>query len=357
MSTSNCRLAYDNYITSEDQITVSSLKAGIVSTALKVGTGSATISTYGNYTGTTDKEYLIEIDTITSGTEIGQATFRWSCGDGWEAEGVVTRSTFLLLEEGVQIKWTSGTGDDFALADKWYFLKGLNFYNAGKMIDLNRDTSYRSATLQSPNTITIDLDTPQEVSTLIIYDHNITATGTITLKADTTSSGWDDFTESITYNDDKIVHYLSSPQTFQYWRLEITDTANPDGYIEISELYLGSYYEPDHNFKHGYGQDSKSITTKNKTAYGIIKKRFYNIQRKLKYNFPYLTDTEIDNVETILDFITDRHTGIIKPIYWNEDSSTPNDTLLVMLDNFSYKVVFNNVNTASITLEEVLQSV
>lgn len=143
------RFLYQNRITDESMISVSSLRPGIVTDAKKEGTGSATITPSGNYSGSGDKEYIIEIDSVAAGAEIGQATFRWSNGGGaWNTSGVATSATNILLEEGIYIKWTAGSGDDFVIADRWYF-KGINLFNATAMIDLDRDHRFRSAGLDT----------------------------------------------------------------------------------------------------------------------------------------------------------------------------------------------------------------
>jgi len=145
----NARFLYDNLITDESMLSVSSLRLGIVTAALKDGTGSAVLNPSGNYSGTTDLEYIIEIDSIAGGAEVGQATFRWSDGGGsWDASSVTTSATNILLNNGIYINWTTGSGADFVVGDRWYF-KGINLFNAGKMIDLNRDHRYRSSGLDS----------------------------------------------------------------------------------------------------------------------------------------------------------------------------------------------------------------
>ena len=44
-----CRFLYNNLITDESMFTVSSLRTGLVTAALKEGTGSATLNPSGNY--------------------------------------------------------------------------------------------------------------------------------------------------------------------------------------------------------------------------------------------------------------------------------------------------------------------
>ena len=56
-----------------------------------------------------------------------------------------------------------------------------------------------------------------------------------------------------------------------YARITITDTNNPDGYIQASRMILGDYWEPTFNFEPGYSSgpvtNSKQITLQNGSTY------------------------------------------------------------------------------------------
>lgn len=350
---SSCRFLYSNLITSESQITVSSLRNGIVSSASKDGTGSATLNTSGNFTGATDLEYFLEIDSILGGAEVGQATFKWSDGGGsWDATGVTTSATNILLNNGVYVNWTIGSGDDFVLADKWYF-KAINLFNSGKMIDGNRDTRYRSAALGAPNTISLDLGTNALTNTLEIYDHNFTSTATITFRDDSST-----FTEPVLWNAEKITHYLSTAQTaYHHWVIEITDALNPDGYIEIGELFLGTYLELTQGHERNPDRPIEYIEDAGYTPYGVRKTRFYNLRKKYNIRYDNLLEVDSDSLDTMFTAITSRTTGILKPIYWNEDSAYPNDTWLMNITGMPGSRPLNTLWSVSIPMEEVLRSI
>ncbi len=146
---SKARFLYQNLITTESMLTVSSLRPGIVTSAKKEGAGSAILTPSGAFSGAVDFEYIVEIDSIAAGAEVGQATFKWADGGGiWNGSGITTLATNILLNNGVYVKFTTGAGADFVVGDKWYF-KGVNLFNAGKMIDFNRDHGYRSAKLDT----------------------------------------------------------------------------------------------------------------------------------------------------------------------------------------------------------------
>lgn len=338
-------------------MTSSSTKTGLSTGALKVGTGSATLENRGSFTGEGDLEYIVAIDSVAGGVEIGQATFKWSDGLGsWNATGVLTSTSYTALNNGIEIKFIAGTGDDFKITDTWYF-KTIQAWSVSKTIDSDRDTRYRSNTLEYPNTLTFDLQVDQQVQALILYDHNITSAATITLKANSSDSwGAPPFSEAVGFNSTKLVHYLTSAQTYRYWRLEITDAAIPENYLEISEIFLGQYLQLNTNFSYASGKRAKkSLIDDATTPYGVVKKRFFNSEQSFTYAFDLIND--IEDLKTMFNSLGDRPTGIIKPLYFHENYENADDFWLVYLEEFDYVLSHNQARSTQLTFAEVLRSV
>ncbi len=177
-------------------------------------------------------------------------------------------------------------------------------------------------------TINIDLGSAVEVKTLILFDHNLTSAATITLiGVDPTL-----FTELVTWADEKILHYLSIATTKRYWQLQITDATNPDGYIDIGELFLGPYMELSKNYVPGFQKDISLLFDSNKTSYGARKNRFYNRQRQFVYDFKVITLADLVLLEALVDGIADKDAGTLKPFFFNDDSAIPTNTWLINLD-------------------------
>lgn len=357
-----CRFLYQNLITAESMISVSSLKLGVVTTALKAGTGSAVITPSGDYTGAVDLEYVIEIDSLGTG-EIGSSHFKWSDDGGatWDATGVDTAATDISLNNGVNIKWTAGGGADFVLGDKWYF-KGINLHNPGKMLDFDRDSRYRSADSDAENTITIDLGSAQEVKALILYDHNLTGTATIILDGDAAATfdsgggGAPQFHEHVTWADDKILHYLSTATTKRYWRLKIQDADNADDYNEIGELFLGSYLDLSHNYSEGFQQDISFLLDSNKTSYGIERDRFYGQRSAWQYDFNMMSATDVTNLKALVSSIASAATGILKALWINPDYAVLTDFSMVKITGLPVKHRTLGYYDMPLKLMEVLKS-
>lgn len=354
-----CRFIYDNLITAESMFTVSSLRSGLVSDAQKDGTGSAVLTPAGTFSGTTDLEYIIEIDGIGAGAEVAQATFKWTSAfaDGWNATGVATATTDTTLNNGVTIRFASGTGADFALGDRWYF-KAVNLFSAGKMIDLDRDTRYRSAALGAPNTIVVDLGSAKAVKALVLYDHNFSSGVTLTIQAHTSDSwGAPDFSEVVAYNASKNIYYLSATTTKRYWRLTVLDAGNSDGYIEIGEMILASYFEVSKMYEWGPGRNNRSIIRANVGPYGVKNRRYYNDALDTDYQFKNLVDADITSFDAMLTTIRSKSTGKIDPVIWTPDTSAPNVSYLVEFNGLRSVEKFTSLHDASLALNEVLKSI
>lgn len=177
-------------------------------------------------------------------------------------------------------------------------------------------------------TINIDLGSAVEVEALILFDHNLTSAATITL------IGVDPvlFSEPVTWASEKILHYLSVATTKRYWQLQITDAANPDGYIDIGEIFLGSYMELSRNYTYGFQKGISLLFGSNKTSYGVRKNRFYNRQRQFVYDFNGLTLADLVLLEALIDGIADRDAGTLKPFFFNDDPAITANTWLMNLD-------------------------
>lgn len=356
------RFLYNNLITAASMISVSSLRAGIVTAAIKDGTGSAVLNPSGAFSGTEDLEYTVEIDSIAGGAEVGQATFRWSDGGGsWNANGVTTSAINILLNNGVYINWTSGSGADFVVGDKWY-LKGINLFNAERLIDLDRDHRYRSGALGAPNTITIDLGSAQEVKALIIMDHNFTSGAVLLLEADDADTfdsdgGSAQFSEAVTYNATIIVHYLSAATTKRHWRLSVTDAGNGDGYVEVGEIFLGSYLELTYNYSEGFSEETEFLMEQNRTPYGVGQDRYYNSRATFDFEWKAMPAADVTSLKTLIAAVASRALGTFNPFWFNKDSTTPNDSYLVKLESLPVNHLTLSWYDMPLTLIEVLTSV
>jgi hypothetical protein len=332
------RLLYANYITAASMMTASTWATGRVSGSAKIGTGVATMEISGSYAGAYDLSYLAEIDNVSGGTEIGEATFAWRnnlTSGSWEETGVLTRTSpaYALSADGLStdlsIAHTGGIGDDFALDDSWQW-EARAIYAVKNLIDLNRMTTWRSTS--TADTITINLGSAQTPAVFLIQDHNLTSSATVKLQGNASDSwGAPSFDYTFSTIEDALIYYFTATQNYQYWRLDISDATNPDGYIEIALMYLGTYTQLNKiNAEWGSSEVPGALLQNNVSESGVTRRYYYAAQTKLNLNFGNtLNNADVTTIVSMQSNLIDTSTKRVFP-FWVHQFYDQNETARLM---------------------------
>lgn len=130
----------------------------------------------------------------------------------------------------------------------------------------------------------IDLGTERFIRCLALVNHNVSLAGLIRVRGSAVSnfattvydSGWHDLWPTVypfgevawgeinwwdgKYSDEELAGYtvtytciLTTAAQARYWRVEIDDTTNAAGYIQIGRLFIGDGWQPAHNMSYGAG--------------------------------------------------------------------------------------------------------
>lgn len=302
-------------------ITATTQATGATSRPQKEGAGSASAILGGTYTGTNDLDYYIEVE---STGEIGAATFRWSDDGGvtFVATGVATSTAAVALNNGVTVRWTQGSGNDVVDGDFWRF-KAYLPYHRRNVLDRDRDTEWRSTSVSS-QFLVFDLGSAQEPSALAVLDHNLTSGASIILQGSTTSN----FaviadTRTIPWQSGRLLHFLGGPlQTLQHWRLSISDPSNTDGYLRISELFLGGYTRLDRTFDlgdfRGRVREGQRDRTRSGRYYGAVN----TVLAVFDLSYIRLSQTDRDQlIITVFDALNDLENRQVLPVFFSPMST------------------------------------
>lgn len=91
-----------------------------------------------------------------------------------------------------------------------------------------------------------------------------------------------------------VVHIFDQDTTAKYWRFELEDAGNSDGFVEIGRLFMGLAWQPSINFSpEGNSFGWKPNTTTQQSLGGS---RYYNRRKSarfFRFAFPYLPDAEV----------------------------------------------------------------
>ncbi len=204
--------------------------------------------------------------------------------------------------------------------------------------------------------IIADLGSAKEVQAVIIQDHNFSSNSTILLKArgDTDWGSSAALEETITWQPGAILHYVSNTSNTQrFWRVDVKDSGNPDGFIEVGDLFLGPFDEMVRNAAVGYSQTETVIGSRNIDVYGVEDNRFRNRQKTWRYTLPASTD--IQTLEGIFDTIYSATSGKYDPI-WINPTSDSTDFDMVFFDSIPLVHNFRDNKTITLNFREVLKS-
>jgi hypothetical protein len=186
---------------------------------------------------------------------------------------------------------------------------------------------YRTTDLTA-QTVVVDLASAQDVDTIAVLEHNMTASSSTTIEAHTADS-WTSpsFTTTLTYNSGPILKYLSSAESYRYWRFTFDDQTNTDGYIAMGRLWLGTYLTIDPSSLLNFSVTKKRSDT---VTYGRDRQKYATEGvgwRSFRLSFPRSSQAMVESLLTMIDtvgahgsvifsnFDTDRSYTIVEPCY------------------------------------------
>lgn len=104
--------------------------------------------------------------------------------------------------------------------------------------------------------------------------------------------GEDDFWLRNDHLGGYIIHPFTELTPGQYWKIEIDDQANPDGYLDLGRLFMPLGLQPSYNYDYGstFGMKNNSLVLNTLSGGKKIRRRAN--PRTLRVNFPVLPEDE-----------------------------------------------------------------
>jgi hypothetical protein len=306
----------------------------------------------GSYSGAASLLYTIEIHSVLSGTEIGQALYRWRTSEtaigGWEAANVLTHTTVEALNYDVAICFTAGTGADFAVGDTFQLVT-FPFWSLDHLFDWRPDTIF-ATTATASKIIAIDCGQVQQVRAFLLAGHTTDPTATIVLEGNTTSNFTSPLYQIVLTPTDPLILYLD--RSYQYWQIRNTD-ATAVSWI-IRSCYLGDYLECPYNAQKGATLKTSIATREVRSTINLPYTVALSRQAEYALSYNSLTDDDLAWFQNLFAGQYDLTTGLITPCWFHFHSDNLN-TLKMMRWSPDFEQGRNglNSNTLSITLQEV----
>jgi hypothetical protein len=175
----------------------------------------------------------------------------------------------------------------------------------------------RSANDDAASTlVNIDLGSAKAVQAFGAIKTNLSASGaTYRLRGSTVSdfltSVYDSGTVSANAHTPDLILGLPSPVTARYWRLELSDTANADGFIQIGRLFIGPALAPADNYSKGAELGYVSRTGVQQSLGGVDHFDIRAGRRLFTFALDWLTEAEAHNQALELQRLCDIHGEVL----------------------------------------------
>jgi len=146
--------------------------------------------------------------------------------------------------------------------------------------------------------IDIDMGSATAIDFVSLIGHN--GQGTVTVKAGTTSavtnytSGALNLITGTDCNYDRNCFAAKiATQTYRYWRLEINDTGNPDGYFQAGRVYLSKVFQPAVNASYGFKEGYLDRSRNQRTISGGVSSVSRTPLRTCEWSLDFLSESEM----------------------------------------------------------------
>lgn len=189
---------------------------------------------------------------------------------------------------------------------------GQGDFVIGNLLKRELSDFYRTSLVSEIN---IDFGAATEIDFVSLIGH--TGQGTVTVKAGSTDTVSDYTSGSLNlitgtdYGFDKNVFCaVITAQTYRYWKLEIDDTGNADGYIDIGRLYLANKFQPTVNISYGLSEGYLDQSRKKRKISGGTSSVIRTPLKTIEFSFDFGSQAEM--FSELRDF--DLYRGIARDI-------------------------------------------
>lgn len=303
---------------------------GKVGHCMKVARGAATSGAKSDITPSLTQDKLYKLVGYIKNVDATDGFIKLTRGAQTVTSDVVTAASWTLVTKSFRCE-AAGT------AFIEFHITGV----AGKIVHFDEISLYELD----------EDDTGKKIDFIEILAHNFTAGATIEVKG-SMESDFSDTVETVVipYNEDDIFYFFPSAITRRYWKVEITDALNSDGYIEIATILCGKYAQLNRRFAPEYeiGEDDFSeFEYSDSQVLFAQEKDALNIRR---YSYQALNTASINEI-----FAMFKECKKIKAFAFCHDYSDPNpNTLWVRNSELNPPVCRNGVWYWDMAITEII---
>jgi hypothetical protein len=158
--------------------------------------------------------------------------------------------------------------------------------------------------LTTSTIITLDLGSAKRVRVVGLINHNLTVGATVTVEGSTSSSyspigitsgaalAWPTGTVTEATDYPRPTVGVALDGTYRYWRISISNTSNPAGYVQLGRVFIADGWRPTINMQSGASLTMETDTTVERSLGGA---EFFGerpLRRVMRFGLPPLPVAE-----------------------------------------------------------------
>lgn len=214
-----------------------------------------------------------------------------------------------------------------------------------KLLPITKVWRSAAAALSSVD-ITYDFGSAHTIELVALVNHNLTSAATIAIAAGTTT-GYGDFSTTMTWREFDAFEVLSPAQSYRYWRIRLTDAANTDNYLEVGYPMLGDMTVAEFQFLYGWTQTDAFENQVVRSEFGVayVEEMYY--QMRFRLNFGPLPAADM---ATLRELYRDLK-GSVTPFLFLPDTAGADAYLVRFANLFTQTVNFYRYATCELNEE------
>lgn len=190
-----------------------------------------------------------------------------------------------------------------------------------------RSYRWRSTSLAN-QTITLDNGSAQTISCVVLWDHNLTTSATVTVTVSSDNVTYEDFNIGTPTAAGKLIIFGPTVER-RYLKILIADASNPNAYLSVGRVFVGDYYETEYNYSDGWTIDVVNLSRRVRGPAGNSQSVVAPSYKKISLSMELMTT---DDRDAFIDIVEDCGINIPMWIMLDIDFEPDKHTFYVTLD-------------------------
>lgn len=194
--------------------------------------------------------------------------------------------------------------------------------------------------------LTANFGSAQIWSVVILWDHNLTTSATVTISGGSDGVSWTEIGSASPTVAGQLVVFLTE-SNYQYCKIAIADPTNSSAYLEVGRVFVGDYIEAERNYTYGHSVTPVSRSSRTETPNGVVHTLVRPQFKKVAFSFSNVTKTQKDTFKT---FVETADTWMPVWLMMNPDEEIDTETYYCTLDESTPSFVETSHNLYAFNL-------